>query len=103
MQKYLLLLFHKITGNTLETLNRRRNWEGLVDTVSEHGEGRKEREHFTLQKLLLRFSLVLFYLHNLGLSDSLSFLCVDNCFVVSALTLSDSAFGRLTAKSIGRR
>ena len=48
------------------------------------------------------FSLALFYLHNLGLLILFLF-CVDNCFVVSALTLSDSAFGWLTAKSIGSR
>lgn len=50
----------------------------------------------------LTFSLALFYLHNLGLLILFLF-HMNNCFVVSALTLSDSALGRLTAKSIGRR
>lgn len=55
------------------------------------GEGGREPD-FAFQRPVLYFSLALFYLHNLGLLI-LFLLGMDNCFVVSALTLSDSAFG----------
>lgn len=103
MENY-LLVFQRIIRNTYQALNKKKTQKTgkALWMLSQYigREGGRE-SHFSVQKHLY-FSLALFYLHNLGLLIPFLF-CMDNCFVVSALTLSDSAFGRLTAKSIGRR
>ena len=89
----------QLIRNTCQALNLKKKLGRLCGCCGSILGGREP--HFSFQRHLLYFSVALFYLHNLGLLILFLF-CVDNCFVVSALTLSDSAFGWLTAKSIGR-
>ena len=84
---------------SLKLLKKKKKWDGFTDDAAVYWE---EGNPIAFRGTCYIFSLALFYLHNLGLLILFLF-CVDNCFVVSALTVSDSAFGWLTAKSIGRR
>ena len=99
-EKY-VSMFHK-QSEILAKIKIKKKKTGKASRMTRQCIGRKLNCTLAFRGTCYIFSLALFYLHNLGLLILFLF-CVDNCFVVSALTLSDSAFGWLTAKSIGSR
>ena len=102
-EKY-LSMFHKQSEILAKLKIKKKNKKqtGRASRMTRQSIGRKLNHTLAFRGTRYIFSLALFYLHNLGLLILFLF-CVDNCFVVSALILSDSAFGWLTAKSIGSR